>query len=113
MEILKLLDQTTWIESYDVIDYRKWNEGYYYRIKIQIENNTLLFVREYYDKSERIYSYHWQDVNNELIIRWDNAPHHRQLKTFPHHIHTSDGIFDNSEISLREVLENIQKQLSR
>jgi hypothetical protein len=28
---------------------------------------------------------------NKRIIGWDNAPHHKQVKTYPHHFHTRDG----------------------
>ena len=33
------------------------------------------------------YSYHWADANNQLITRWDNAPHFPQLPGFPDHRH--------------------------
>lgn len=31
------------------------------------------------------YSFHWQ--RNDEMIRIDTAPHHRQLSTFPRHMH--------------------------
>lgn len=37
------------------------------------------------------YTYHYQDSENQIIFRYDNAPHHPQITTFPHHKH----IFDN------------------
>lgn len=88
MEILRLLDNAKWIESFEVQDYRQWEGGFYYRLKIFFENHSMLFVREYVDETERVYSFHWQDQNNEMLIRWDNAPHHRHILTFPHHKHT-------------------------
>lgn len=33
------------------------------------------------------YSFHWQRNDGTLICRWDNAPHHRDVTTFPHHLH--------------------------
>jgi Family of unknown function (DUF6516) len=33
------------------------------------------------------YSYHWANADNELIKRWDNAPHFPDLPGFPDHIH--------------------------
>lgn len=33
------------------------------------------------------YSYHYQDRNSDLIFRYDMAPHHPEIKTFPHHKH--------------------------
>jgi len=39
------------------------------------------------------YRFHWQDRNEQLVARWDTAPHHPALPTFPHHIH--DGMEEN------------------
>jgi len=36
------------------------------------------------------YSYHYQK-GDTLIFRYDNAPHHPEILTFPHHKHTSTG----------------------
>jgi hypothetical protein len=39
------------------------------------------------------YRYHWQTGSEKLIKRWDNAPHHPEIDTFPDHLH--DGSEDN------------------
>jgi hypothetical protein len=39
------------------------------------------------------YRHHWQDAKDALIKRWDNAPHHPAIETFPHHLH--DGAEDS------------------
>jgi hypothetical protein len=33
------------------------------------------------------YRYHYMDSNDELIFRYDNAKHHKELDSFPHHKH--------------------------
>lgn len=34
------------------------------------------------------YSYHWEHrMNDGGLHRWDNAPHHHQIATAPHHLH--------------------------
>lgn len=33
------------------------------------------------------YAYHYQNGKEQLIFRYDNAPHHPQISTFPHHKH--------------------------
>lgn len=33
------------------------------------------------------YVYHYQDSQNRLVFRYDNAPHHPEVVTFPHHKH--------------------------
>jgi hypothetical protein len=37
------------------------------------------------------YRIHWQDGDGRLKRRWDNAPHHRDVSTFPHHVHVGPG----------------------
>jgi len=39
------------------------------------------------------YRYHWQTGSGKLIKRWDNAPHHPEIDTFPDHLH--DGSEEN------------------
>jgi len=41
-------------------------------------------------------------------MRWDNAPHHSHISTYPHHKHTPDGIFESTELSLEDVLASIK-----
>ncbi len=33
------------------------------------------------------YSFHWQSSDGQLLKRWDNAAHHPDVETFPHHVH--------------------------
>jgi hypothetical protein len=42
----------------------------------------------------RMYSYHYQDADANLIFRYDDTPHHPDLNTFPYHKH------DGSETSV-------------
>lgn len=56
------------------------------------------------------YSYFWLDEENEVIIGWDNAPHHFQVKTYPHHKHTKRGVIESDERSLEAVFEEIRKR---
>lgn len=113
MEILRLLEQHDWIDHYEVQDFRQLENGLYYRLKITFIDQSVLFAREYVDEFERTYSFHWQDKYDMLIIRWDNAPHHRHISTFPHHKHMSDEVVENSAIALAEVLEAIRKEIGR
>lgn len=58
--------------------------------------------------------YRYQYVFNEQqLFRYDNAPHHLHLSTFPHHKHDVKGkVVEADEVSLAEVLEEIGKILS-
>ena len=62
-------------------------------------------------EDDYIYSYHWQDKNINLIIRWDNSPHHQEISTHPYHKHIRGTIEPSKEISLKEVMTYIEKQI--
>lgn len=61
------------------------------------------------------YSFHWQRPDGYLICRWDNAPHHPELSTFPHHIHESDDthVLPHKAMDISGVLERIEKILAK
>ncbi len=54
------------------------------------------------------YSYHYQDRNSDLIFRYDMAPHHREIKTFPHHKHIhSNNVIEAFSPAFAQVLDEI------
>ena len=55
------------------------------------------------------YKYHFMDEQNNLIFRYDNAPHHREIKTFPHHKHLSTETIESDEPDLLDILLEIRK----
>ncbi|MBC8235054.1 hypothetical protein H8E77_36375 [bacterium] len=58
------------------------------------------------------YSYYWLNGQNQIIIGWDNAPHHKGLPNFPHHKHTPGRILASYETDLDAVLKVIKRILS-
>lgn len=84
-------------------------------LKIVFIDNSILFVNEvvtFYNTFLK-YSYHWQSADNQMIVRWDNAPHHPTISTFPHHKHISsnENVQPSSETTLTQVLDFISKTL--
>src|SRR5713101_1772676 len=55
------------------------------------------------------YRHHWQDSNGRLVKRWDNAPHHSAIETFPHHLHEGDEnhVVNHPAITGLEALQRI------
>jgi hypothetical protein len=45
--------------------------------------------------------------DEKTIFRYDNAEHHRQVKTFPHHKHVGRKVVAASEPTLKQALEEI------
>ena len=111
MQIFRLLDESSVVTSYHVLDFKKWHDGYYFKISIVLVNDNQLFIREYSDQTERNYAYHWQDDKGNLIVRWDNAPHYKDMVSFPHHKHLGDSIEESQEITLKDVLDVITKKI--
>lgn len=54
------------------------------------------------------YSYHYQDKKERLIFRYDMAPHHKEIDTFPHHKHThTNRVIKADDPSLAKILDEI------
>lgn len=83
------------------------------RFAIEFVDGSELHVFEYVnaDLKKIDYSYHFQDKDQKLIKRWDSAPHHPQIKTFPHHIHYGEKIKPSEEPNLVNILKIIENEL--
>jgi len=78
--------------------------------KIVFENGHLLEFTEVVDTEQTRkvkYRYHYMDEKQSLIFRYDNAPHHKEVKTFPHHRHSPREITEGDEPDLYGVLMEI------
>lgn len=113
LKILQLLNESETIKSYEIQDFKQGSNFYYIRARAELVNNTILFIREYVSEDDYNYSYHWQEEDSQLIIRWDNAPHHKQVKTYPHHKHIRENILPSYEIGINEILAYIETFLKR
>ncbi|MEA2059480.1 MAG: DUF6516 family protein [Thermodesulfobacteriota bacterium] len=80
------------------------------RIRIRFMTGSLLEINEaVVAKSDSIihlnYRYHFQDGNNNLVFRYDNAPHFPKFVNFPNHRHGPDDVSDASKPSIEEIIE--------
>ncbi|NKQ34348.1 MAG: hypothetical protein HF973_01895 [Chloroflexi bacterium] len=55
------------------------------------------------------YAYHYQDADGKMIFRYDNAPHHPEISTHPHHKHAGSTIGPAQPPDLSEVLREIEQ----
>jgi len=59
------------------------------------------------------YSYHYQDRYSNLIFRYDMAPHHKEIPSYPHHKHTSpEAVIASSAPDIAIVLEEIDELIN-
>ena len=54
---------------------------------------------------------HYMDAQDSLIVRWDSAPHHKDLGTFPFHKHTLTAIEEHRAITLLEALDEVARMV--
>ncbi len=57
------------------------------------------------------YRLNLSDGKGNMIFRYDNAAHHKEISTFPHHKHVSTEIKPSKEIGLAEVLSEIESMI--
>lgn len=98
------------IKSFEILDFKSGESFYYLKVKAVIVDDSVLQIKEYSSFDSYFYSYHWQDSDGSLRIRWDNSPHHRNLCTFPDHKH-SPQLEESKEMTLEEALDEIRKFL--
>lgn len=112
-DIFKLLTESSIVQEFDVLSAMQDEDFYYLKIKSNIIDGSELHIKIYLSDTEYNYSFHWQKKSEELILRWDNAPHHSNIKTFPHHVHAGEGIDESYSITLKDVLRIIKKRIEQ
>lgn len=53
------------------------------------------------------YRYHYQSADGRMLFRYDNAPHHPEIATYPHHVHVGDWVETAEPPDLTDVLRRI------
>ena len=54
------------------------------------------------------YRFNLSDSKGKLIYRYDNAPHHKEIPTVPHHKHLGTQVKPSEEVGLEEVISEIE-----
>ncbi len=76
----------------------RFKSGYLLELNEAIIAEEATFIRLYY-------RYHFQDEKNNLVFRYDNAPHFPGFVNFPHHKHLPDEVTDALKSSIFKVIE--------
>ena len=76
---------------------------------ITFKDGSCLYFKEVLFSQTREYRFHYMDRKQNLILRWDSAPHHKKIKTFPYHVHTSKSVMPSKPLNLIEVLDQIER----
>jgi hypothetical protein len=83
-----------------------------YKAKLLLADGSSLHVSEVWvDGQLTKYSYYWLDESDHLIAGWDNAPHHPEIKSHPHHMHAAKEVRDSTLRDLDDVLTFLTKRI--
>jgi hypothetical protein len=90
-------------------------ESGYIRFVLKLIDDSELHIFEHVDSNlhKTHYSYHWQDKRKTMILRWDNAPHHPEIKTFPYHLHEEENVKESEEMTFAEMLRRIEGKFKK
>ena len=83
---------------------------------IEFEDESELSFMELKDteqQEKKKYKYHYMDKNKDLNFRYDNAKHHPEIETHPHHKHTPSGIVPSEEPEIGDVLTEIEGNIKK
>ncbi len=83
----------------------------YLKGRITFIDGSQLAVAEIVSPTTKAYRFQYMDRQHRTLLRWDTAPHHRHLKSFPFHLHTVHGVTESTPINLPLVLRAIQEHL--
>lgn len=88
------------------------------RLRAVLSNGDLLEAFEFVVVTPdalqtRTYRIHWQQGDGQLKRRWDNAPHHQEVPTFPHHMHVGRAaVVESSEpMTILKVLAWLEGEI--
>lgn len=84
------------------------------RFRVRFSSGHLLELNEaFFVEREHIkhlgYRYHFQDMQNNLVFRYDNTPHFPRFENFPHHKHLRDEVFPAEKPSIDQVIDEAKR----
>lgn len=90
-----------------------------YRFRIKLIDGSLLEMFERFSvQGNNVqvlkYSFHWQNIDGQLLRRWDNASHHPEISTHPHHMHEGrdKNVMPGEPMNAEKVLSLIAEESS-
>jgi hypothetical protein len=97
----RLLIESVVVARFVVVKKRIISDRGHIRIRATLIDGGLLEFSEHLVVEDdffvaNTYSFHWQNNQQQLVRRWDNARHHMELPHAPDHIHYADGTIEGN-----------------
>lgn len=112
-KLLKIIQEyidNEWVLSYDFSVDSRTNYLAFVQRKLEFRDGSCLFFKEFIDLQETIekisYSFHYQDKENKLIFRYDNAKHKPDLG-YSEHKHINNKIIPSVIPEIEEIMIEI------
>jgi hypothetical protein len=88
--------------------------GHVYVLKARAElaNGWILHYWEHGTGKVRRYSFQVL-IGRRMVVRWDNAPHHREVESFPHHKHAGRTIEASKDMTVELVLAELKAMIGK
>nr|MDO8087674.1 DUF6516 family protein [Candidatus Sigynarchaeum springense] len=104
--IKNLISSNPFVQQSAVIRERVGSLEGFIQITACLIKGKTLDVFEYYTMADGVtkYRYNLMDDQKDVLARWDNAPHHPEISTHPHHLHLPEKIVESKKPSLSYVL---------
>jgi hypothetical protein len=109
--IIAALRRSPLVRDLEVIEMIEEEGVQFLRARAEVIDGSVLYVREAFFPNHSKYSYHWQTQTGELLLRWDNAPHHPEVPTHPDHKHEGGHIGPSARPSIEEILQELEIRL--
>ena len=75
-------------------------------------DGSMLEFMEYLQEENRLkYRFHLMDREGNMILRYDNAPHHKDVSSFPHHKHFPINVVETDEKGIMDILDEIEMMI--
>ena len=100
---VELLKQSTIVDQILSLSFDGTADSYILKVRVELKNGWLMDCWEHSAPGLRRYSFHVFQ-GNQMIVRWDNAPHHPGVSTFPDHKHVGQGVEGSEEMDVGKVL---------
>ena len=82
------------------------------RGKLLFVDGSMLEFMEYLQEENRLkYRFHLMDKEGNIVFRYDNAPHHKDVSSFPHHKHFPINVVETDEKGIMDILDEIEMMI--
>ncbi|MBU1298876.1 MAG: hypothetical protein KKG06_04265 [Bacteroidetes bacterium] len=114
VDTLRHLFESKIVVKIEILEDKEGSNFKMMKLHAELIDSSNLYITEIQTTSENKYSYHWQAKSGKLVMRWDNAPHWKKLKYFPHHTHYADGKIESSNlVTISDILDFIGRKIKK